>query len=723
MSDRIGQQLGNYRLIRLLGKGGFAEVYLGEHIHLNTQVAIKVLYTHLTSEDVEHFRTEARIVASLLHPHIVRVLDYGLEGTTPFLVMDYAPNGTLRQRYPKGSRLALPTIISYVKQAADALQFAHDQKLIHLDIKPENMLLGATDEVLLSDFGLALIAHHTASQIAQVMAGTIPYMAPEQLQGRPRPASDQYALGIVVYEWLTGDRPFQGSFMGIASQHVLTPPPPLSEKVLTILPEVEHVILTALEKDPHRRFGSMQAFATALEQACQTVPSRPVVVPTQGTLPSELSQPTDEGMAIKPSQAPLPIEVTTSPGQSALPPETVTPPSQSLQAHATTTPPTTPMASPVPSPTELRSPNEFQPSRRRISRRTVVVAGVGLIGVSVVGGGIIWLTHAQPLAHSRQGQGSPTAPAPASPSPIIRRNALYTYHGHSGSVWSVRWSPDGKRIASGSADGTVQVWDATTGGNVFIYRGQQPSARQVTTFPGVQSAQWSSDGKRIASGSADGTVQVWDAATGGNVLTYQGHSGVVETVAWSPDGKRIASANANGTVHVWNASTGKRLLTYSNQTALVNSVTWSPDGERIASGCRDRTAQIWDTVSGKTMIIYHGHSDVVFGIAWSPDGGRIASGSRDETAQVWDAVSGDHIVTYSGHSNSVYSVAWSLDSRRIASCSYDSTVQVWSASTGGNILSYFQSAPVNDIAWSPDNKLIASCSRDTNTTVQVWQAI
>ncbi len=155
---REGQQLGNYRLIRLLGQGGFAEVYLGEHIYLDTSAAIKVLHTQLDSDEVESFRAEARTIARLVHPHIVRVLDYGVEGKTPFLVMDYAPNGTLRKRYPKGVPLPLSTIVSYVTQLADALQYAHEQKVIHRDVKPENMLLDRRNEVLLSDFGIALVA-------------------------------------------------------------------------------------------------------------------------------------------------------------------------------------------------------------------------------------------------------------------------------------------------------------------------------------------------------------------------------------------------------------------------------------------------------------------------------------------------------------------------------------------------------------------------------------
>src|SRR2546425_4190119 len=267
MADRVGQQLGNYRLIRLLGEGGFAEVYLGEHIHLGTQAAIKVLHTQLTNDDVDKFRTEARTIAHLIHSHIVRVLEFGVEGKTPFLVMDYAPNGTLRQRHPKGIALPLPLIVTYVKQVADALQYAHNEKVIHRDVKPENMLLGRRNEILLSDFGIALVAQSSRYQSVQEMAGTMAYMAPEQIQGRPRPASDQYSLGIVVYEWLSGDRPFHGSLTELVGQHLTVPPPLLSEKVPTISLDVEQVVMIALAKDPHRRFGSIQAFAIALEEA------------------------------------------------------------------------------------------------------------------------------------------------------------------------------------------------------------------------------------------------------------------------------------------------------------------------------------------------------------------------------------------------------------------------------------------------------------------------
>ena len=284
MADRSGQQLGNYRLIRLVGKGGFAEVYLGEHIYLSTPVAVKVLHTQLESEDMAGFLNEARTIARLIHPHIIRVTDFGLDGETPFLVMDYAPNGTLRQRHLRGTKLPLTTIVPYVKQLAEALQHAHDEKLIHRDIKPENMLLGRKNEVLLGDFGIATIAHRTATQNTQMIAGTALYMAPELFRGKSYPSSDQYSLGVTVYQWLCGETPFSsGDFIQLGYQHTYVPPQPLSEKLPTIPLDVEQVVMTALAKEPKQRFGSVQAFANALAQASQS--EQPFIVKPRSQTP------------------------------------------------------------------------------------------------------------------------------------------------------------------------------------------------------------------------------------------------------------------------------------------------------------------------------------------------------------------------------------------------------------------------------------------------------
>jgi predicted ATPase len=250
-----------------------------------------VLHGQLTGQDEQGFLTEARIIARLKHPNIVQVLDFGVEGAMPFLVMEYAPGGNLRQRHPRGTQLPLATIVSYVRQISEALQYAHQGRVIHRDLKPENMLLGRRNEVLLSDFGIAAVIHSSLSQQTQNAAGTIVYMAPEQIQAHPSPASDQYALGIVVYEWLSGDCPFQGTAMEIAIKHTLAPPPSLTEKVSTITLEVEQVVVRALAKDPELRFASVQAFAAALEEASRVTSSgqTQLVPPSEPLMDTERS--------------------------------------------------------------------------------------------------------------------------------------------------------------------------------------------------------------------------------------------------------------------------------------------------------------------------------------------------------------------------------------------------------------------------------------------------
>lgn len=330
MVDRIGQRLGNYRLGRLLGKGGFAEVYLGEHIHLGTQAAVKVLRAQLSQSDAEEFKREARTLAHLKNEHIVRVLDYGIDtdGETPYLVMDFAPKGTLRQLYQRGVSVPLPKIITYVKQVAAALYFAHSQNIVHRDVKPENMLLDDKDMLLLSDFGISIMLQSSKSADAQSVAGTAMYMAPEQIQGSPRPASDQYSLAVVVYEWLVGRPPFQGSFAEITSQHLLTSPPSLRSINPAIPAQVENVMMVALNKNPERRFASIQAFANALEQM-YLVSQQPKMPPSGGAAqpgkvirrldaePSPSSTPSQASPPAPPLSPPVQVGPSKTPAQPA----------------------------------------------------------------------------------------------------------------------------------------------------------------------------------------------------------------------------------------------------------------------------------------------------------------------------------------------------------------------------------------------------------------------
>jgi eukaryotic-like serine/threonine-protein kinase len=700
MTDLSAQQLGNYRLIRLLGQGGFADVYLGEHIYLNTLAAIKVLHTQLTQDMRVHFLGEAQTIARLKHPQIVRVLDFGVENMLPFLVMEYAPNGTLRQRYPRGSRLSLPLIVSYTRQIAGALQYAHDQRLIHRDVKPENMLLGQNNQVLLSDFGIATIAHTSRSLHTQDISGTIAYMAPEQVQGKSRPASDQYSLAIITYEWLTGYCPFQGSFAEIASQHMFAPLPPLQMSSQALPPDVERVLRMALAKDPEARFARVEAYANALEQACQpglsTLPiATPTFLPPSSTASTFISvSPTKPS----PSIAPLNTD-----------PPNISPPAsyQSTPGVAPHSPSHTPPTS-LPE-TVIAAPIIDQPLRA-ISRRAVLGSLLGLTAV-VAGGGIAWFT----IEHLRSSAASPTVvPQPTSKSaqqpatPVINKPLI---HLGPDKLYTVSWSPDGTKVVSAGNGEIIEVWDPVTGNPLF---------NLVSGSSTVFSVAWSPDGTKIASGQKDGTVKIWDATNGNSFSNLTGHSGRVNSVAWSSDSRYLVSGSGDHTARVWDVASGNNITTYRGHSLWVNGVTWSHNSSLIVSGSGDKTAQVWDAFSGNPVLTYNRHTNEVLALAWSPDNSIIASASDDNTVQLWNATNGNLSLTYSGHSGFVVAMSWSPNGQYIASGGVDTTVQVWKAIDGTLISKYTgHSAEVEGLSWSPDSKRIASASDDK--TVQIWQ--
>lgn len=616
MADRVGQQLGNYRLVQLLGRGGFAEVYLGEHQRLGTQAAIKVLHTQLADEDVGGFLKEAQTIARLEHPHIVRVLDFDVQQGTPFLVMSYASNGTLRQRHPKGEKLPLATIVGYVKQVADALQTAHDEKLIHRDIKPENMLLGRRNEILLSDFGIALVAQSSRYQNTQEVAGTVAYMAPEQIQGKPRPASDQYSLGVVVYEWLTGERPFHGSFTEIATQHVLVPPPPLREKDPAIVPDVEQVVITALAKDAKGRFGSVQAFANALEQAGHSRQT-PELAPT---------------IIVKPPALVIPAPHMTVPSSSPI--------------EAPVTPPLPPTQFAAPS----KSVGTMLYTYRGHSGRVNAVA---------------WSPDSKKIASGGDDKTVQVWEAITGDKAII-------CSGHSKQVNAVAWSPNGQRIVSGSSDGAMQVWDAT-GNKIVTYRGHAKGVNAAAWSPNGQAVASGGDDKEVHIWDAAMGIKTIVYRGYSSSLT------VVAAIAWLPNGMFIASAGNDSEVQVWNTAVGRRVFSYLNHSNWVNTLACSPDGNYIASGSDDRTVQVWNATSGRNIYTCRGHAGKVFAVTWSPDGRYIASGSWDGTVQIWSTATGSNTYTYRGHASKVGAVRWSPNGKYVASGSWDGTVHIWVA--------------------------------------------
>jgi serine/threonine protein kinase len=276
LTKQGSRHLGPYELLQTLGLGGYAKVYRARHMFLDTEVAVKVLHTSLIDEHYEQFVYESRTIANLEHPNIVHVLGFDVENDVPFLVMEFASHGSLRQRHPAGTRLPLSTVIIYVNQLAEALQYAHDRGVFHLDVKPENMLVGKKGEILLGDFGIASGRQRLNPKMIRNVVGTVYYMSPEQINGQPSDASDQYALAVVIYEWLTGSHPFVGSKLDVARQHLYTRPPSLRARVPKIPTAVERVVMKALSKDPRRRFRNITEFAAAFEGACKQKPYKPV---------------------------------------------------------------------------------------------------------------------------------------------------------------------------------------------------------------------------------------------------------------------------------------------------------------------------------------------------------------------------------------------------------------------------------------------------------------
>ena len=270
--------IGNYRLLHLLNQGRYTDVWLGEHIDLKKKVAIKILIPqeiHDSNERLcakKRFHREARILAQLNHPYIVQVFDYGEEYGLPYFVMEYAPYGSLARRHRLGERLPLPTVRSYTSHVGRAIHYIHTQGLIHRDIKPQNMFLRTRNLILLGDFGLAIRIHNSFySHMIWQFGGTRAYMAPEQEQGEPCPASDQYAFATIVFEWLTGCSPFHGTAEQITWQRKNLSPPSTRALVPEIPAAVDRVVLTALQKTPGHRFKTMLDFTLAFEEACRPV--------------------------------------------------------------------------------------------------------------------------------------------------------------------------------------------------------------------------------------------------------------------------------------------------------------------------------------------------------------------------------------------------------------------------------------------------------------------
>jgi WD40 repeat protein len=297
------------------------------------------------------------------------------------------------------------------------------------------------------------------------------------------------------------------------------------------------------------------------------------------------------------------------------------------------------------------------------------------------------------------------SPVPGSPD----RPELIPQTGHNASVNSVVFSPDGRWIASGSEDNTIDIWEVSTGQQLRTLTAHK---RFVNTLA------FSRDGHLLASGSMDGTIKLWDVATWSEMRTLSGHVSGVNSVAFSGDGALLASGSWDNTVKLWEVRTGRVVRTLSGHTGAVVSVSFSPNNQWIASGSLDTTIKLWKVV-GEDVHTLTGHTKWVQSITFSPDGRFLASGGDDKTIRIWDAATGVELRSLNSHSRLVATVAFSPDGALLASGSGDKTIKLWDVGTWREIRTLKGSTSlINSVSFSPDNRMLASGS--SNSTILLW---